>query len=88
MIIDRYDPVNLFELVPQLQVELDPELAALDKLLDDDGLFQQVKADLLRAVVVALNGRQRTLQQLQSGRFARILLWRGDGEVFVTVRKE
>jgi len=30
----------------------------------------------------------RTLQQLQSGRFARILLWRGDGEVFVTVRKE
>jgi IS5 family transposase len=48
MIIDRYDPVNLFSLVPQLQLEMEPELAALDKLLDDDVLFQCVKADLLR----------------------------------------
>lgn len=48
MIIDRYDPVNLFNLVPQLQLAMDPELAALDTLLDDDVLFQQVKADLLR----------------------------------------
>ena len=48
MIIDRYDPVNLFKLVPQLQLEMDPELAALDKLLDDDVLIQRVKADLLR----------------------------------------
>ena len=47
-------------------------------------------------VILAVNGQTvasaaeagRTLQQLQSGRFARILLWRGDGEVFVTVRKE
>jgi len=48
MIIDRYDPVNLFNLVPQLQLEMEPELAALDRLLDDDALFQRVKADLLR----------------------------------------
>ena len=48
MIIDRYDPVNLFKLVPQLQLELEPELAALDTLLDDDVLFQRVKADLSR----------------------------------------
>ncbi len=48
MIVDRYDPVNLFQLVPQLQLELEPELAALDTLLDDDILFQQVKADLIR----------------------------------------
>ena len=48
MIIDRYDPVNLFKLVPQLQLDMDPELAALDKLLDDDVLIQRVKADLLR----------------------------------------
>lgn len=48
MIVDRYEPVNLFKLVPQLQLELDPVLAALDKLLDDDVLFQKVKADLLR----------------------------------------
>jgi hypothetical protein len=30
----------------------------------------------------------RELQQVPAGRYARILLWRGDGEVFVTVRKE
>jgi transposase, IS5 family len=48
MIVDRYEPVNLFKLVPQLQLEMDPELAALDKLLDDDLLFQRVKADLSR----------------------------------------
>ena len=40
--------MNLFNLVPQLQLEMDPELAALDKLLDDDVLFQRVKADLSR----------------------------------------
>lgn len=48
MIVDRYDPVNLFALVPQLQLHMQPELAALDHLLDDDVLFSQVKADLLR----------------------------------------
>lgn len=48
MIIDRYDPVNLFKLVPQLQLEMEPELAALDTLLDDDVLFQRGKADLSR----------------------------------------
>ena len=45
MLIDKYEPVNLFDLVP---VEEDHELAELDKLLDDDQLFQRVKADLAR----------------------------------------
>ena len=27
MIVDRYDPVNLFELVPKLKLEMEPELA-------------------------------------------------------------
>jgi len=48
MIIDRYHPVNLFELVPKLRLEMEPELAALDHLLDDDVLLQRVKADLAR----------------------------------------
>lgn len=48
MIRDRYDAVNLFRLVPQLQLEMEPTLAQLDHLLDDDGLFQAVKADLSR----------------------------------------
>jgi IS5 family transposase len=48
MLRDRYAPYNLFDAVPQLQLRLEPELAALDRLLDDDVLFRQVKADLAR----------------------------------------
>jgi transposase, IS5 family len=48
MIVDRYDPINLFELVPKLNLQFEPELAHLDRLLDDDELFDLVKADLLK----------------------------------------
>jgi IS5 family transposase len=48
MIVDRYDPVNLFELVPKLKLEMEPELARLDVLLDDDELFSLVRADLIQ----------------------------------------
>jgi IS5 family transposase len=48
MLRDRYSPVDLFALVPALELRFEPELAELDRLLDDDELFQQVKADLSR----------------------------------------
>jgi hypothetical protein len=48
MIVDRYDPINLFEMVPKLKLEMEPELAQLDRLLDDDELFCVVKADLMK----------------------------------------
>jgi IS5 family transposase len=48
MLVDRYDPVNLFELVPKLKLEMEPELAHLDVLLDDDELFSMVRADLIQ----------------------------------------
>jgi IS5 family transposase len=48
MIVDRYDPINLFELVPKLKLEMEPELAQLDELLDDDELFKLLKEDLLK----------------------------------------
>jgi transposase, IS5 family len=48
MIVDRYAPVNLFEMVPTRTMEFEPELRELDRLLEDDGLFQRVKADLSR----------------------------------------
>ena len=48
MIVDRYAPMNLFELVPKLELEMEPELAQLDELLEDDVLFERVKADLSR----------------------------------------
>lgn len=48
MLRDRYAPVDLFELVPALGMITDRILMQLDRLLDDDVLFQAVKADLAR----------------------------------------
>jgi transposase, IS5 family len=45
MIVDRYEPVNLLELIPQLRLQMEPELAQLDRLLDDDEIFLRIKAD-------------------------------------------
>jgi transposase, IS5 family len=46
MLRDRSVPVDLFALVPALELRFEPELAELDRLLEDDQLFQQIKADL------------------------------------------
>src|SRR3954466_11012805 len=48
MIVDRYAPVNVFESVPKRAMAFEPELRELDRLLDDDALFQRVKTDLSR----------------------------------------
>jgi len=48
MLRDRYDPLNLFEFIPALGMETDAVLTHIDSLLDDDVLFQSVKADLSR----------------------------------------
>jgi transposase, IS5 family len=48
MLTDRYDPVDLFTHVPGLRLQMEPMLAQLDALLDDDFLFRQVRADLAR----------------------------------------
>ncbi len=39
MIVDRYDAVDLCELIPELRLEMEPELRELDRLLTDDTLF-------------------------------------------------
>src|ERR671933_1361298 len=54
MLRERAVPVYLFALVPALALRFEPELAELDRLLEDDQLFGQVKADLSR-------GRPHTL---------------------------
>ena len=48
MLRDRYAPLNLFERIPTLSLQLDPILAQIDTLLDDDTSFKAVKADLIR----------------------------------------
>jgi transposase, IS5 family len=61
MLRDRYDPMNLFDLVPALSMELDPVLTQLDHLLNDDTLFQAVKADLAtRFPRTLIDGRPST----------------------------
>jgi IS5 family transposase len=62
MLIDRYAPEDVFAPVPELAGQTDPELKALDVLLDDDQLFGQVKADLARRFPhTADRGRHSTL---------------------------
>ena len=41
-----YEWLSVFELVPNLLADVEPELCELDCLLDDDGIFQRVKAIL------------------------------------------
>jgi len=48
MLRDRAAAVDLFAMVPMLQLHFEPELAELDRLLEDDQIFQHVKADLSR----------------------------------------
>jgi IS5 family transposase len=48
MLRDRATPVDLFALAPALALEFEPVLAQLDTLLEDDGLFCAVRADLAR----------------------------------------
>ena len=61
MIVDRYAPVNLFDLVPKLMTDFEPELRELDRLLDDDGMLARVKADLAQRAPHSLTrGRHST----------------------------
>src|SRR6266508_1236140 len=48
MLRGRYAPMNVLALVSAPGMELDPVLTELDRLLDDDALFQAVKADLAK----------------------------------------
>lgn len=48
MIVNRYEPVNLFALVPKLIANFEPALRELDRLLDNDGIVLQVRADMAR----------------------------------------
>ncbi len=61
MLRDRYEPLNVFACIPTLSRQMDPILTQMDRLLDDDALFQAVKADLLtRFPHTASEGRPST----------------------------
>jgi IS5 family transposase len=49
MLRDRYEPDAWFwTIIEQLAIEMDPELAQIDSILDDDELFQMIKDDMAR----------------------------------------
>jgi transposase, IS5 family len=61
MLIDRYPFEDVFARVPELADQTDPVLVALDRLLDDDGLYLQVRADLARRYrLTPVHGRHST----------------------------
>jgi len=48
MLLDGYEKDKFFEHIYNLAVEMDPELAQIDRLLDDEELYQLIRADLAR----------------------------------------
>ncbi|MDT8307026.1 MAG: ISNCY family transposase [Anaerolineae bacterium] len=48
MLIDKHRADNIFRRVPGLTIKMNPELAAIDKVLDDEELFGLLRRDLVR----------------------------------------
>jgi IS5 family transposase len=61
MLVDRYEPEDVFARVPEVAAQTDPVLKELDRLLEDDLLYQQVRADLgKRYRYTLVHGRHST----------------------------
>jgi transposase, IS5 family len=61
MLVDRYDPENVFARVPELASQTDPVLVELDRLVEDDRLYEQVRGDLARRYrLTPVHGRHST----------------------------
>ena len=63
--------------------EVDPDGAAAGALRNGDVILAVNRRQVSNAAEAA-----RELQKVPSGRIAQILVWRGDGETFVTVKKD
>ncbi len=61
MLVDRYDPEDVFARVPEVAMQTDPVLKRLDQLLEDDQLYKRVRADLgKRYRFTLVHGRHST----------------------------
>lgn len=61
MLVDRYPQEDVFARVPELADRRDPVLAQIDRLLDDEALYMQVRADLgTRYPQTLIHGRHST----------------------------
>ena len=61
MLIDKHEVDNIFNRVPGLTIKMNPELAAIDRVLDDDELFCMMRDDLAQRYPNTLTaGRKST----------------------------
>jgi transposase, IS5 family len=61
MLVDRYQAEDVFARVPEVAAQTDPILKELDRLLEDDQLYQKVRADLgKRYRLTLVHGRHST----------------------------
>ena len=61
MLIDRYPKEDIFARVPKMTERIDPVLQQLDRLLDDDEVYQQVRSDFgKRYRYTLVHGRHST----------------------------
>lgn len=61
MLIDAYQPEDVFARVPELAAQIDPVLQALESVLEDDQLYQHIRADLgQRYRLTLVHGRHST----------------------------
>src|SRR6266852_4114383 len=61
MLIDRYPKEEIFARVPKMTQRIDPVLQQLDRLLDDDEVYQQVRTDFgKRHRYTLVHGRHST----------------------------
>jgi transposase, IS5 family len=61
MLVDRYEAEDVFARVPEVAAQTDPVLKELDRLLSDDQLYRQVRADLgKRSRYTLVHGRHST----------------------------
>src|SRR5260370_29839165 len=61
MLIDRYPKEDIFVRVPKMTQRIDPVLQQLDRLLDDDEVYQQVRNDFgKRYRYTLVHGRHST----------------------------
>ena len=61
MLIDRHETDNIFNRIPGLTIKMNPELATIDRVLDDDKLFCMIRDDLAQRYPRTLTaGRKST----------------------------
>jgi len=46
MLVDRYETDKFFEAILEIAIEIEPVLVSLDKVLEDEALYQLVRADM------------------------------------------